>query len=377
VKIAISALLYTSSADHRQTGICRYIHMLVSELLKLESGHRFCLFLPSSTVPPESWQSTPGVEIVPVDFANRRRRLMWEHFKAGTAAKRVAADVWFSTAQSIPLSAPCPRVVMIHDLIPVLFPQYVSRGKAVYQKWALRHAIRNADAILANSETTKRDIVAFGSDRRLEGKVTVTYLGPGNRLEPSTQAMKPTGVRFEKFLFWLGALEPRKNLEGIVKAFDELRRQNKLPDEFGVVIGGGKGVPPPEVAARLAETGLADRFQFAGFIPDAELPTYMSSCEAFIYPSLYEGFGMPVLEAMIAGAPVLASNQSAIQEVGGDAPLYFDPSDPASIARAIEELIQTPALRADRIEKGFARAQRFSWRRCAEQTLEVLDQFDR
>jgi glycosyltransferase involved in cell wall biosynthesis len=378
MRIGISALLLTSEAGYRKAGICRYIDRVVDRMLALGQNHEFVLFYPKETTLPESWTSNTRLTAVPVEFGGRLSRVHWEHFRAKRLVKEHRLDVWFSTAQSIPFPCGCPRSVMIHDLIPVFFPQYFTREKAVYQRLANRYAMRNAESILANSETTKADMIAYMNFPGMAERITVTPLGPGNDLASTTcsedakAVLARIGVPFERYFFGLGTLEPRKNLPALFDAFAILERRGLDPG-IGLVIGGGRGWMDGPIGERLRASGIEHRVHFPGYIDDADLSSFFACAEAFVFPSLYEGFGMPVLEAMIVGVPVLAACRSAMQEVGGDVAQYFDPESPQDLANLIEGSLANSDDRAARIQAGFERSKLFTWDRCASLTLAALE----
>jgi glycosyltransferase involved in cell wall biosynthesis len=178
----------------------------------------------------------------------------------------------------------------------------------------------------------------------------------------SDDDLRRLGVPYDRYFFALGTLEPRKNL---VMLFEALAL---LPSDVCLAIAGGKGWKDSPIFARIEELGIAHRVAFLGYVPDADLPKLFARAEAFVFPSLYEGFGMPVLEAMLAGSPVLAADRPAMREVGGDAAQYFDPESPEDIARALHQ----PLDRTQMVHRGLARAGTFTWETAATKTLDVL-----
>jgi glycosyltransferase involved in cell wall biosynthesis len=175
----------------------------------------------------------------------------------------------------------------------------------------------------------------------------------------------------QRYLLYVGTVQPRKNLERLIDAFALVADRPELAG-VQLVIAGGRGWLSEGVERRAAERGLAGRVRLSGYLPDADLPALLSGALAFVFPSLYEGFGMPVLEAMACGAPVLTSTTSSLPEVADDAALLVDPSDTAAIAAGIARLAADGGLRADLYARGLARAAAFTWDRCARETLAVL-----
>ena len=223
-------------------------------------------------------------------------------------------------------------------------------------------------------------------------KITVIHHGLSERFQPvaSPDLLAAAQARYGisgPYFFYIGTIQPRKNLTRLIEAFamleardlgleasEEVARSNPQPlaSSLRLVIAGKRGWLTEAIERRAAELGVADRVLFTGYVPDGDVPALLSGALGFVFPSLYEGFGMPVLEAMACGAPVLASNSSSLPEVAGDAALLVDPTNTAAIAAAMARLAQEPALRAELRARGLARAAQFTWERCAEQTLAVL-----
>jgi glycosyltransferase involved in cell wall biosynthesis len=315
-----------------------------------------------------------GLHFHEVPFSRRPQRVWWEYAKPPSEVAAHGLDVWFSMATGLPCRCAAKRVVMIHDLVPVLYPEFFKRRKAVYQRWALAYACRNADLVLTNSEATASDI------RRVYGRQTpiaVTPLGPGNdapSLAPegvSRDRLASLGVVHPRFLFTLGTLEPRKNLRRLIEALAVVRRRPSSAD-VGLVVAGAPGWRESGIGEFIAQLGLRDAVTFLGYVPDEDLPVLFAAAEAFVFPSLYEGFGIPVLEAMRAGAPVLSGDHAAMKEVGGDACRYFDATSVEAIAEAISRFFAAPESRA-MVARGFAQAQGFDWRKTVDLTLDAIE----
>jgi glycosyltransferase involved in cell wall biosynthesis len=228
--------------------------------------------------------------------------------------------------------------------------------------------------VLVNSETTKADVMHYaGVDG---GKITVIPLGPGTdikRRDPdSVSGSEVQDIPYPRFLFALGTLEPRKNLPLVFHAMAELRDQGKLGD-LGLAVAGGRGWKEAGIFTELERLKIDDRVTFLGYVPDERLSTLFARCEAFVFPTLIEGFGMPILEAMLAGAPVLTSGRGAMLEVGGDAVALFDPTSSEDLATCIyREVIQRREPREAWAERGSERAKLFTWQGAAERTMTIL-----
>ncbi|MCB8933166.1 MAG: glycosyltransferase family 4 protein [Chthonomonadaceae bacterium] len=372
MRIGISGMWLSSAMGAKNSGLSRYAAALLDAMLPLAPEDAFDLFTPDDFEAPEPWLRHRGFAHHPVRIRSLPARVFWEHVTAGRLARSIRADWWFSAAQAIPFSGAVPRAVMIHDMIPLLFPEFHPKRTVLYYRWALRHSCRNAKVVFANSEATKNDLVQhLGAD---PAKILVTPLGPGNRVEPVSpesvafEQLAALGVRRESYVLTLCNLDYRKNLARLVEAFAMLR-----DDTLGlVVVGANRGYQHAPLLKRIEELGLADRVDLLGYVPDGSLPALFAKARLFAFPSLYEGFGLPVLEAMALGAPVVCSATSSLPEVGGEAVRTFDPTDTASMAAAMETVLEDEALRGRMVRDGLERARVFTWKRTAETTLEAF-----
>jgi len=361
-----------SEASFRNAGISRVPRQLVDALVRsAEPDERYHLFLHEGYAGSEGWDRLPQVTLHPIVPEQREKRALWEALRAPRVARSLGIDVWFSTTHMLPLGRSLPRVPFVHDLIAVKYPELFGWKQALYLKWALKYACTRSSRVLTNSEATRADIVAtYGTS---PDRIVVSGLGPGNvvaRVDPasvSDQDLHALGLPWERFLLAIGTLEPRKNLDRLIEAMPLLADPG-----LGLAIAGGRGWKESVIFTQVQRLGIADRIVFLGYVEDADLARLLARTEAFVFPSLYEGFGMPILEAMLAGAPVLASARPAMEEVGGAAARYFDPTSPSSIAAAIGEVTSDPGLVQSMQEAGPVRAERFTWERAAKITRATL-----
>lgn len=373
MRIAVAAMTLQTAQDFTKAGVARYTASIVEAFVGMaDSGHEFHLFLLPTLDVPEHWLEARHVRI----HRTWKRYNKWNLAMGGLAARRWGIDFWFSTAHTVPYFSAVKKGVMIHDLFPLRYPEMFPEDQLGFYRSMIPRSCKVSDMLFANSEDTKRDIVTmFGID---PSKIVVTPLGPGNVIERrdpetvtdaelETAGVDPPG----RYLLTLSTLEPRKNLAGLIRALDILRADPAFAD-VKLMVAGGKGWKYQEVFDLVEDLGMTEAVRFLGYVPDEALPVLFARCSAYVCPSITEGFGMPVLEAMLAGAPVVASNGGAIPEVAGDLARYFDPLSPPDMARAIaEELSSTD--RAARVENGLERARQFTWRRCAELTLEGIE----
>jgi glycosyltransferase involved in cell wall biosynthesis len=265
-------------------------------------------------------------------------------------------------------------VLTIHDLIFLRYPQGYKPAKRLYLTWMTRLSAKHARRVIAVSETTRRDVLELlGVPSR---RVVTVYNGVGEEFKPVTEA-EATEFREEKELgervvLSIGTLEPRKNLETTIRAFSKLAREPEMAD-VQFVIGGSKGWYYDTIFKEAERTGLVreGRVRFLGRVPEEELPLWYNVASVVAYPSRYEGFGLPALEAMACGTPVITSTTAALREVVGDAGISVGPDDVTGWADAMRSLLTEGDLARRLSDGGLQRAATFSWDRCARETLGV------
>jgi glycosyltransferase involved in cell wall biosynthesis len=264
-------------------------------------------------------------------------------------------------------------VFTLHDLVFRFFPEYHLPLNRWFLVNAMPHFLRRADAIIAVSECTKRDAIRFYN--LPPDKITVIYEGVNPALCPVTDSEKiaQARARYAKnrpFLLFLGTIEPRKNIATLVDVLRVLRQQGYM---HRLLVVGRKGWLYQSTFDHVKKNGMESEVEFLDFIPDEELAVLFAACDAFVFTSLYEGFGLPPLEAMACGAPVVCSNISSLPEVVGDAALLVEPKNVGEIVAAVERVITDGALRDELRAKGIAQAAKFSWERAARETLHVYE----
>ncbi|HKZ77864.1 MAG TPA: glycosyltransferase family 1 protein [Pyrinomonadaceae bacterium] len=276
-----------------------------------------------------------------------------------------------------PPFAPCPTVVSIHDLSFEHLPQTFKRRSRTQLRLTVRHSARTAARVLASSEYTRSDLIStYGISPEL---ITVTPLAAPNHFQSITVATELERVRqrygiSREYILSVGSIQPRKNLARLVAAYALLRAngpKGKLPQ---LVLVGKRAWLYDETIRTIAELGVSESVILTGYVPEAELPALYSGALCFVYPSYFEGFGLPPLEAMKCGTPVIVGNRTSLPEVVGDAGLLVDPFDVAAISGAIAALIDDSDLRKNLRLKGLEQAKSFSWHRTAQKTLEAYRQ---
>lgn len=374
MRIGVSAHLLHTAGGFQKAGICRYIIRMIDNFATQE-GREFVIFHPVGVELHPDWVAAKNLKFVSVNFGNRVRRVLWEHFAPKHMVKEHGLDLWYSTAHCTPFDCGVPRVTVVHDLIPILFPEFYSWEMAAYQKWTLKRTCSVAEHIVTISQATANDMVkAYGTPI---DRISIAPLGPGNLTQRVTadsvdaNTMARLGVRYDRYLLTLSTVEPRKNLVKLVEAMAHLRKEPGFED-VGLVVAGAKGWKDSHIGETVDRLGLHENVSFLGYIEDNDLPALFAKAEAFVFATLYEGFGIPLLEAMLLGAPAISSDRGALVEVGGDCAAYFDPDSAASMAARIAEVLGS-GKREQMVACGLERAKSFTWERTGELTAAVFD----
>ncbi len=357
----------------RRTGTENYSLHLIRELLTLGREHRFRLYF-NQEPPPGLFPR--GAEWRTIAFPR-----LWTHLRLSWEMLTNPPDLLFVPSHVLPMIHPRRNVVTVHDLGYYHYPEAHTPFQNAYLRWSTRYNARTATRVLADSDATRQDLVRCY--RIPAEKIVVVYPGRDEALAPVSDATSLAAIRTrysltDCYVLYVGTLQPRKNLVRLVQAFAALLQSESpglqsLTSNLQLVLAGQKGWLYDDVFAEASRMGLDDRVVATGYVPSADLPALLSGALAFVFPSLYEGFGLPVLEAMACGTPVVCSNASSLPEVAGDAALLVDPKDTDALAGALRRIVTDEGLRRMLVERGLERVQQFSWRRCAQETLEVLE----
>ncbi len=278
-------------------------------------------------------------------------------------------DVFLTLTHYAPRFSPIPTVVSVMDLSFIHFPQTFKKND-LYQltNWT-KYSVLNSKKVITISESSKNDIIKFY--KVPQEKVEVVYLGLKEiKMEESKKELQEFGIK-GKFILFVGTLQPRKNIVRLIKAYALL--SDKLKEEYQLVIVGKKGWLYDEILEAPRKFGVEDRTLFLDYVTDNDLPSFYKKAEVFVLPSLYEGFGLPILEAMRYGCPVLTSNVSSLPEAGGDAALYFNPEDIEDISQKLEKVLNDSDLRSKMKEKGLIHYKNFTWDKAAKKVLKIVE----
>lgn len=354
----------------QQTGIGAYIQQLITRIPAIDPGSHYVFFLREPFF--SSWSTTyPNVSVV---HAPERWYTLAEQTTFVARLMRARLDVVHFPNFNVPLLYPRPFIVTIHDITPKFFHGHrmTSATRRMAFDTIFSHGITNASRVIAVSEHTKRDILMYF--RKKTEDITVIYNGVDERFfaRENCGTLSEVRARFgitKPYILYSGVWRNHKNIVGLVEAFHLLREQHGV--DCQLVLGGTEHEWYPDARRTWERTGVGSHIIRTGFLDDDDLRMLYSHATAYVLPSFYEGFGLTGLEAMALGTPVAAARTTALPEVYGDAAHYFDPHEPADIARALSELMSDHMLRSTLIARGHERARRYSWDTCAHHTRDL------
>ncbi|NTW03942.1 MAG: glycosyltransferase family 4 protein, partial [Oscillochloris sp.] len=331
----------------RRTGTERYTYELIAALARADRRSSYTLY--TNGLPPALPPLGPNVSLRNIPLPR-----MWTYARLGPELARHPPNVLFVPAHVVPLIYPQATVVTIHDLGYLAFPQAHTSRRRLELHLTTRWSLHAARLTIAVSQATKDDLVRrYGAN---PARIRVVHHGLSGAFRPVENPLEIVAAQERhgvapRYLLYVGTLQPRKNIERLIDAFARVAGRPEL-NGVQLVIAGGRGWLSEGIEHRAAAHGLAERVHLSGYLPDEDLPALLSGALAFVFPSLYEGFGMPVLEAMACGTPVLTSTTTSLPEVAGNAALLVDPSDIDAIAAGIVRLASDPVLRAQLRARG-------------------------
>ncbi len=375
--IAINAQLLSDQASYRGAGVSNYSRHLLQHLGELVgqhgTEHHFTAFVNT----PAFRADGMALDVTHWPLQQPLARIAWEQLILPLKLRQMQADLVHGLVNVLPLTTNKPGVVTVHDLSFVRMPEKLRLTKRLYLAQLCRASVAKAAHVIAVSQQTADDLMHYFDVAA--HKISVVHNGVAAEFTPGAARLignfrADRGLP-ERFLLYVGTLEPRKNLELLIKAFARWRSQaNEQEREVKLVLAGAKGWFYTQVFQLVKALGLEQSVLFPGFILEAELPNWYRAAEGFVYPSLFEGFGLPVLEAMACGTPVLCSQIPSLLEVVGDSALTFPPHSEEDLATSLALLLNQPALRLALRAKGLRQAQNFSWQRTAQATAAVYNQ---
>jgi len=367
-----------------RTGVEEYAINLLSRLLRLDQNINFKLFFNAfhKTKPDYDWISLPNVQLHKFKIPNRFLFACARYLNYPKIDRLLkGADVFFNPHFfNAPLSKKCKKVMTFHDLSFEYHPELFSWRKRVWQNLLMnaKKEAKKADKIIAVSESTKQDLIDLYKINTK--KIKVIYSGVGEefrKISVSQFPSFPVSIKNkyhlpDKFVLYFGTIEPRKNIVGLIRAFELLKEKNKDFEEFYLVIAGGRGWLDKKIFKAAKESKYASHIIFTGFVNPEDKVYLYNLAALFVYPSFFEGFGFPPLEAMACGVPTITSANSSLPEVVGDSAIMVDPYDIEELTWAMELVLVDDNLKRELSRHGLERAKMFSWDKCAEETLSLI-----
>ncbi len=357
----------------RDYGIGTYVRNLLRHLARIDDSSEFIVLCRQADCASVNGLGA-NFRAVPEKAAPYSVR---EQLSVPMDLRREHVDLFHAPHYVLPPLARCRSVVTIHDCIHLRFPQYLpNRVAYAYARGSLWIATHRSDRVLTVSEASKRDILRYF--RVPDKKIDVIYNAIDERFgqAPAPEEIERVRERYQldgPFILYAGNIKPHKNLERLIEAFHSLRRGGGF-DDVRLLIIGDEISKYATLRRAVHRHKLHKHVRFFGFVPDETLASLYRLASVFVFPSLYEGFGLPPLEAMASGTPVITSNVSSLPEVVGDAALLIDPYEPESIAEAMRRVLTDGSLRDQLRERGFARAREFSWDRSVRRVREIYDE---
>jgi len=353
-----------------RVGSGEFCFQLLLKLAKIDSSNEYSVFLPikpSSDMPKETgkWKY--------VAFHSKK---LWTLLGLSNKLKNYKLDVFFSPTHYLPLYTGVPSVISILDVSYLYFPNLFKKKDLYQLKLWGGYSIKKAKKIITISNSSKNDIIKmYGVN---SDKVSVVY--PGIKIQNSEfkiQNMEELKKKFgisSPYILFVGTLQPRKNIIRLIEAFSKLKDLRSKTEDLSLVIVGKKGWQFEDILNAPKKYNVENRVKFLDSVTDEDLPGIYKNALCFCLPSLYEGFGLPILEAMQYGCPVATSNVSSLPEAGGEAALYFNPEDVDDIVRVLGLMIKDERLRNEMVKNGYEQVKKFSWDKTAKETIKVLEE---
>lgn len=371
------ALDYTAGI-RQGAGIGQYVRSLVDAMLAQDSSNQYTLLASGRPTRERTFPVAHNVQGRSIGIPDRYVNILWYRWRIPLYANYFTGpmDVYHGLDFGLPpLKGKIRKVVTVYDLAFLEHPETAVPSLAAYLNKVVPEAVAAADIVAAISHTTKQALITHYNVPPAKIAIIPCGVGPQFQRVTDQALLEQTQRKFElqrPFIFSVGTLEPRKNHLGLIKAFYEAQKSHNAPAMLA--IAGGKGWMYEETQRAVAEFKLEHKVRFLGRVSERELITLYSLADIFAFPSFFEGFGIPPLEAMACGTPVITSNTSSLPEVAGDAALLVDPHDISAIAQAITEMIENEPLREDLRHKGYAQVQRYTWSQAARKMLAIYQQ---
>lgn len=365
--IALNAHLLTAQAGYRSAGVNGYIYNMLRALPAADPALNYTVFTGRQGNPPELARLT--ARRTRLSTARPLYRLAWEQLIQPVALARLRPDLYHAMAFVAPVMNRVPTVVTVYDLSFVHYPDRLPAARRWYLRLLTARSCHHARRVIAISQSTARDLSAtFGIT---PDKIDIAVPGVGEQFQPlpapEVTAFRQRARLPDRFLLFLGTLEPRKNLPVLLQAYARLTATTRRA--VHLVLAGGKGWMYDDIFRQVKQLDLADTVHFPGYLPAEELALWYNAADVFVYPSVFEGFGLPVVEAMACGTPVVVSDVSSLPEAAGDTGYRLPPDQPDAWTEALAHVVRDAGWRAREGQRGRAHAARFTWANTAAQTV--------
>jgi glycosyltransferase involved in cell wall biosynthesis len=369
MKIAIDA---RGANWYSGTGIGTYTQQILKYLLQHDVKNSYLLYWSGM-----NYRDLYKSDNVTISVASKKHHRFFEEYFIPENLKNKEVDVYHVPQNGIGLSArkSCINISTIHDLIPYIMPETVGKGYLKKFIAQMPGIIQSSDVIVTVSEFSKRDIMRIFDVE--EERIKVTHLAADSIFAPmekdeAKNLLNETYGISDEFILYLGGFSPRKNVKSILVAYSRIYKN--LSNNYKIVIIGPSKDEHSYLISLCESLGIKDKVHFTGYVPYEHLPHFYNACKVFVYPSLYEGFGLPPLEAMSCGTPVITSNVSSIPEVVGDGAILINPFDTEELKNSLENVLEDEKLYKDLAERGYERSRSFSWQNTASKTLKVYEE---
>ncbi|MFZ5351216.1 MAG: glycosyltransferase family 4 protein [Bacillota bacterium] len=357
------------------TGIGTYTARLMENIISIDLSNRYTFFWPEG-----GYRFLMNRSNIDITLFGEKNKRFWDEVYLPVQVMSIGSDVFHlpQNGLGLPTSKYCSYVVTVHDLIPYTMPE--TCGKSYLDRFLeqMPYILEAADRIITVSEYSKQDIIRFF--KTPADKIKVTHLAADSRFklmnkDAAWSVLKEKYSYDNKYILYIGGFSPRKNVEGLLDAYKRIC--GELPEKYDLVMLGASKDNHYELNKRICDLGLEDRVVLTGYVPYEHLPYFYNCADLFVYPSFYEGFGLPPLEAMTCGTPVITSNVTSIPEIVGDGAVTIDPYDNELLSETMYNVLTDAEKKNKLIENALRRAYNFSWKKTAIETIKVYEELKR
>jgi glycosyltransferase involved in cell wall biosynthesis len=369
VRVGLVAYLAHAGSDYRAAGVSMYATRLLQHLPTVAPENTYTAFVGRDAPEIQGMH----LSVSPVNTVRPPIRIGWEQTGLPLQAARAGLDLLHCMVNVSPLLYGVPVIVTVHDLSFLRFPETFPRAKAIYLRLATGYSARSARRVIAVSDSTRRDLIELAGVQ--PERISVVHLGVDDRFrrlpDDERAAFAATVFGGRPFILYVGTLQPRKRVDLLIRAYARLRTREAVPHALALI--GARGWMFDELFQLVHDLGLENDVRFVDYVTPEQLPLWYNAADVFVYPSVYEGFGLPVLEAMACGTPVVTSASSSLIEVVGDAGVTVEPESDEALAQGVGKVLEDRALHAELQQRGLRRAAARSWETVARDTARVYD----